>query len=368
MSVLGRYVSRMFLVRLAVVLFSIGGFGLLFDLLENGDSVLRGTSDRLGPLLHYGGLRLPVIFSEMLPLAALVAGILTVGDLLRHRELVIMWDGGVSPLGLIVRLIPVGLLLVVVKLALDDHVIPRATAELRAWGVGDYKRSSITGGSGEAIWLRSGDDVARIPLDAAARRRIDAITIFRRDDDGLLIERLDADGALPDADGWRLLDVTRRTIGAGRTDRLAELHWPGRIDLDEIALLAREPRELSMAQLGTIIAHQGFAIRATHPYETWLHVRLASAVVPFLLVLLAFALAGRFSRTATLAPIFIRSIAIGFSFHVIEGLVVALGEVGLLDPRIAAWGMPLGLAAVILLPPIIGELRLGGTARRLGRA
>ena len=74
------------------------------------------------------------------------------------------------------------------------------------------------------------------------------------------------------------------------------------------------------------------------------------------------------SRTGTLTPIFIRGIGIGFSFHVIEGLVVALGEVGLLDPRIAAWAMPLGLGAVVLLPPIIGELRLGGTARRLGPA
>jgi lipopolysaccharide export system permease protein len=367
MSVLGRYVSRMFLVRLAVVLFAVGGFGILFDLLENGESVVRGTDARLGPLVHYGLLRLPVITSEMLPLSALVAGILTVGDLLRHRELVIMWNGGISPSGLIVRLMPVGLLLVGAKLALDDVVIPRATSELRAWAVGDYRRSSITGGTGDAIWLGSGDDVVRIPKDAAARGEIDAITVFRRDAAGLLRERLDASRAAPEDGGWRLVDVTRRRIGAGETERLDALLWQGRIDLDEIALLAREPRELSMAQLRAIIAHRGFGIRPTHPYETWLQVRLAGAAVPFFLVLLAFALAGRFSRTGTLAPIFIRGIAIGFSFHVVEGLVVAIGEVGLLDPMLAAWAMPLGLGAVVLLPPILGELRLGRT-RRLGPA
>src|SRR3954452_3026660 len=100
----------MFLVRLAVVLFAVGGFALLFDLLENGDSVVRGSAGYRWPLATYALLRLPIILSEMMPLSALVAAILAVGDLLRHRELVIMWNGGVSPFGLIVRLLPVGLM------------------------------------------------------------------------------------------------------------------------------------------------------------------------------------------------------------------------------------------------------------------
>ncbi len=357
MSVLARYVSRMFLVRLAVVLFSVGGFGLLFDLLENGDNVARAANVHNWPILTYSLLRLPIIVSEMVPLAALVAGILTVGDLLRHRELVIMWNGGVSPLGLIVRLLPVGLLLVVAKFGVDDWVVPRASAELREWSVGDYRRSSIVGGDEASIWLRSGLDVVRIDRDAAARRRVTAITIFRRDADGLLLERLDAQSARQVGESWLLREVVRRTVGTGKVEQLESLRWTGRIDLDEIALIAREPRELSLAQLGTVIDNQAFGIRSTAAYSTWLHVRLANAVVPFLLVVLAFALAGRFSRTGTLAPIFIRGIGIGFTFHVAEGVVVALGEVGLVDPRVAAWALPAGLAIVVLLPPIIAELR-----------
>lgn len=356
MSVLGRYVSRMFLVRLAVVLFSVGGFGLLFDLLENGDNVAR-VGGHAWPILTYSLLRLPIIVSEMVPLAALVAGILTVGDLLRHRELVIMWNGGVSPLGLIMRLLPVGLLLVVVKFAVDDWVVPRASAALREWSVADYRRSSIVGGDATAIWLRSGQDVVRIDREAAARRRVVDITIFRRDADGLLLERLDAEAAREEADGWLLRNVTRRTVGTGRVEELPGVRWSGRIDLAEVALIAREPRELSLTQLGTVIANEAFGIRSTAAYSTWLHVRLANAVVPFLLVVLAFALAGRFSRTGTLAPIFIRGIGIGFSFHVAEGVVVALGEVGVVEPRLAAWALPVGLALVVLLPPILAELR-----------
>lgn len=368
MSVLARYVSRMFLIRLAVVLFSVGGFGLLFDLLENGDSVARAPAGHAWPILTYSLLRLPIILSEMVPLAALVAGILTVGDLLRHRELVIMWNGGVSPLGLIVRLLPVGLMLVAVKFAVDDWAVPRASAELRSWAVGDYKRTAIAGGDAEAIWLRSGNDLVRINKVAAARQRVTDITIFRRDDDGVLLERLDAAGARPVARGWILRDVTRRAVGSPRTEKLPGLAWAGKIDLGEIALLAREPRELSLTQLSQVITNEAFGIRSTAAYSTWLHVRLANAVVPFLLVVLAFALAGRFSRTGTLAPIFIRGIGIGFSFHVAEGIVVALGEVGLVEPRLAAWALPAGLALVVLVPPIVAELRERGQHGRLKSA
>jgi lipopolysaccharide export system permease protein len=364
MSVLGRYLSRMFLIRLAVVLFSVAGFGLLFDLLENADSVLRAAAGRQWPVLTYSLLRLPIIISEMITLSALVAGILTVGDLLRHRELVVMWNGGVSPLGVIVRLLPVGLLLVGLKFVIDDFLVPHTSGELRSWAVGEYKRAAGVAGVSEAIWLTSGQDIVRIPRSAAAKRQIDAITVFRRDQQGLLLERLDAKRAVPLPKGWELRDVTRRAVGSGREQQLDRVDWQGRIELGDIALLAREPRELSLSQLRTVIANRAFAIRSTDAYVTWFHVRLANAIVPFLLVVLAFGLARRFSRTGTLAPVFIRGIAIGFGFHICEGIVVALGEVGLVNPLLAAWALPLGLALVVLGPPIVTELRLGGLQTR----
>jgi lipopolysaccharide export system permease protein len=367
MSVLARYASRMLFVRFSVVVLSVAGFALVFDLLDAAQSVVRGADSPARALATYAGLRLPSLIAEMMPLAALIAGILTVGDLLRNRELVIVWNGGVSPLGIIWRLLPAGLVLIGLKFAIDDQLTPWSAAQLRSWGVGEYRHSSLIGGAPDAIWFESGDDAVRIRRDAAAVGEVRDIAIFRRDADGLLLERLDAPRAEPTVGGWRLQNVVRRTVGAHETERLTELAWRGTIDLDRIALLAREPRELSLAQLATVIANQGFAIRATDAYETWLHVRIAGAIVPFLLVILAFGVARRFSRTGTLAPIFLRGVGIGFSFLVAEGLLVALAEVGLVSPMLAAWLLPLGLATAVLLPPILAEIRVS-RAERLVRA
>src|SRR5262249_50340487 len=148
------------------------------------------------------------------------------------------------------------------------------------------------------------------------------------------------------------------------TEHLDRLAWTGQIPLAEIALLAREPRELSAAQLTTVIENNAFAMRATDAYATWLQVRFSNALVPFLFVVLAFGLARRFSRTGTFVPVFIRGIAIGFAFHIVQGLIVALGEVGLVGPRLAAWGLPIGLAICVLVPPVLAELRYGVASPR----
>ena len=93
------------------------------------------------------------------------------------------------------------------------------------------------------------------------------------------------------------------------SSRLATLDWPGAIDIARIQLLARPPRELGLGQLEDVIAAGGYGLRAREPYLTWLHQRLAGSFVPMFLMMLAFALVRRFSRTASIAPVFMAGIA-----------------------------------------------------------
>ena len=348
MSVLAGYLNRMFGVRLLVVLFGILGFGTIIDLIDVGPELVGSPDGALAAGLRYFGLRLPIMLSELMPLGALLAGLLAVADLLRHRELVVVWSIGVRPLRLLAMLLPAGLALVAVKFAIDDLAVPRATGELRLWGIGEYRHRPGDGQAGAYYWLRSGNDIVRLAADAIAAGQVREITIFRRADDGILAERIDAASATTMAGGWRLEQVTRSIVSQGRTVRLAILDWPGAIDVARIQLLARPPRELGLGQLRDVIAAGGYGLRAREPYLTWLHQRLAGSFVPMFLMMLAFALVRRFSRTASIAPVFMTAIAIGFALLISSGVASALGEVGLLSPVLAGWGPPLLLAAIVL--------------------
>jgi LPS export ABC transporter permease LptG len=349
MKVLTRYLNRMFLVRFAVVLFGVIGFAAVIDLIDVGPELVKAGDGGAGPALRYFGLRLPIMLSELMPIAALIAGLLTVADLLRHREMVVIWSSGVRPLTVLRMLLPVGLVLVGAKFVVDDVALPRATTELRIWGIGEYRHRPGEGQAGEYYWVRSGDDIVRLAAPAAVVGKVEDVTIYRRDPAGILIERLTAARAEPAPDGWRLLDVTRSAIGAHTLERLPDLDWPGVIDLERIGLLARPPRELALPQLWDIARSGGYGLRAAEPYRTWLHQRVASAFVPMLLMMLGFALVRRFSRTASIAPVFMIAVGIGFTLIILSGVTSALGEVGVLAPPLAAWGPLLLLAAIVLL-------------------
>jgi len=349
MTVLTGYLNRMFLVRFLVVLFGIIGFAAVVDLLDVAEELVGEPEGVVAAGLRYFGLRLPIMLSEMMPIAALIAGLLAVADLLRHRELVVIWSSGVRPLTILKLMLPAGLLLVATKFAVDDLALPRAASALRLWGIGDYRSTPQEGQSGDYYWLRSGHDVVRLSADAITRGEIRDVTIFRRDDDGILTERVEAERATTIPGGWRLEEVTRSRVAGREVDNLPSLDWPGAIDVDRVRLLARPPRELGLLQLQEIASAGGYGLRAREPYLTWLHQRVAGAFVPMFLMMLSFALVRRFSRTASIAPVFMTAVGIGFTLIILNGVASALGEVGLIAPALAGWGPTAALAALVLL-------------------
>ena len=171
--------------------------------------------------------------------------------------------------------------------------------------------------------------------------RLSDITIFRRGDDGILTERLQAaESATPLAEGWRL---RAGHPGAGRRAASSigcrALDWPGQIDIDRIQLLARPPRELDAASSCSRSLQRG-RLRAAgaRALPDLAHQRIAGAFVPMFLMMLAFALVRRFSRTASIAPVFMTAVAIGFSLLIMSGVASALGEVALHRARISPAG------------------------------
>jgi LPS export ABC transporter permease LptG len=348
MSVLTRYLNRMVLVRFGVVLFGIIGFATVVDLLDVAEDLAQTPEGIVVAGLRYVGLRLPIMLSELMPIAAMIAGLLAVGDLLRHRELVVIWSSGVRPLTILKLLLPAGLALVAAKFVIDDLAVPQATGSLRAWGIGDYRHTPIDGQAGAFQWLRSGGDIIRLSANAVSIGELRDITVFRRDPKGILEERLDAPRGTVVEGGWRLEDVTRRIIADRRTERLPSVELDLAIDLEQVRLMARPPRELPLVQLVRIAAEGGYGLRALEPYRTWLHQRIAGALFPMLLMMLAFALVRRFSRTASIAPVFLTAVATGFTFLITSGVLSALGEVGLVRPILAAWSPTLVLALLVL--------------------
>ncbi|MFQ5971607.1 MAG: LptF/LptG family permease [Alphaproteobacteria bacterium] len=355
MKLLARYISRLFLLRFGLLL--IGGVALIlsFDLLERGDNLIAAVGGDTAVFVRYAVLRFPDIALQLMPIAALLGAILTLGDLLRHRELLVIWSTGVSPFGLIRGLLPAGLLIVAGHFAISNWAVPASAVVLRAWNVGPYKDSGL--GYQPSFWVRSDTDLVRVPTASALSGNLENLTIFRRDADGMLIERLDAHEARQSQEGLLLIGVTRRSVEPLDTSTHARLRWEGRLETDKFSLLSRGPRELRITEIRNLIVNEAYGQRPTELYRTWLHYRMASALGPVLMILLAISLLQGIRRARTFGWLLVFGVSFGFGFFVFDNIALAIGEVGFLPPWMAAW------APTVILLCLVGSFLLRPESR-----
>ncbi len=360
MTVLSRYLCGHALLRTVGALIALSALALLFDLLDAGDDLLDDGVEGVRDLLVYIVLRLPSLMSQMLPVACLTGGLISVTALLRYRELEALWGFGHSPYALMARLMPLMLVISFSQLLLDDQLVPPTVAELRMWQVGPFK-GQLGGVAGNYLWMRDGRDILRLQTTPGNDDELVNLTIFRRDAEGMLEERWHADKARRSDDGWILENVIVAPLGR-TNEHLETLAWHGTIDTGQLALLATPPRELSLRSLLTIVEADAFNLRPLQSYLVWLNARFALAVLAPLMLLLPFALAREAPRQQAWLAIHIPAVTIGFCFIVFGGLTTAVGETGLVNPVLAAWGPTLLLALIILALPYLRS----GAGRALG--
>jgi lipopolysaccharide export system permease protein len=343
MPLFARYLTRLFAVRFALLLAGLTALVALLDLMAHGGAVAAGEG--AGGLWRYAGLRLPLIVSRLLPFTVLIAALLTLTGMARHRELIVLIGAGVSQFGLMVAFLPALVAIAAVHFWLDDRVAPAAIAELRAWQAAGYGAGEALPG-GAAVWLRQGTDVIRLKgVQAPGKERLAGVTIFRRDAEGILVERIDAASAVLEGGGWVLHGVARFDVASNTVANQARLAWDGDLRPSLAASLAAHPRELSFAQVGALAAATGQGNRPLYLYQVWLNRKLVAPLASLLMVLFAVPLGQRFERRGGAATI-AAGVAIGFCFFVFDGFTLVVGEAGLLPPWIAAWAPTLAFAAI----------------------
>ncbi len=212
--IITRYVSRRLAANVVIVLIVITTLSLTFELMEEGDNVAKHAGSVVPAISRYVALRLPEVIAELLPFAALLGAVIAVGLLLRHSEIVAIWNSGISAFGLMRTVLPVGLLLVAIQIGLDDRLVPPTRGALEAWGVGKAaEREGMLGRATESVWLLTDDsDVVHIPKSAATASHFAGLEIFRRDESGQLVAYTFAGDARRDGSRWLLSNVTRRSV------------------------------------------------------------------------------------------------------------------------------------------------------------
>lgn len=352
MPTLTRYVSRVFLAHLVLMLVGFVTLVQLFDLLNNAGGLFKRHGDGTMVLLRYAGLRLPEIVTSLVPFSVLMASLMSLARLALHNEVLALKAAGLSYYRLLVSFVPALLCVAALHLALADQLAPAASRSLAEWEAAAMALDPEVierGPVDTSIWVRNGPTIVRVGQVLDDGRELRDLTLFRRDEDGNLVDRITAAYALHRHGGWQLRETERFSISerpGGELVRAPEMNWETDLLPDHFADLQAPPGSLSMRELIGFLSEAGVGNHPSYWYDTLLQKRIALPVTSFLMLLLAAPVAQALQRYGGMGGALVVGISLGFLYFVTDGLGLALGQVGAIPPLLAAWLAPMLFASV----------------------
>jgi lipopolysaccharide export system permease protein len=320
---------------------TVGAFVVIYliaDFFDRFDSFLRHDASA-SAILRYFLLKIPMVVTQVTPVAVLAGGLVGLGLLARQQEFVALRACGVSIWQIITPLIALAALISVTVFAWNETVVP---ASARRWHLIENteikKRPMATVFMGREVWYHGRAGFYNIDRVSAGRQMLYGLSIYQVGPDFRPVRMIEADAATWDGSGWTLVGARTRLLRGGGEEVPGAP--PGFVlpeTLEEFRVVSVEPEELSYGMLRRQIKQLRRRGVDTSENLVDLHLKLALPAASLMMMLLAVPLAASGSRVTSLAASIALGFVVGFSYFVLVAFTRALGQSGALPPAVAAW-------------------------------
>ena len=346
MWLLHRYICRQFL---RFFWLGLGGCAALFLIVELFDRMdeFIGRQVFWHDALRYVLFKLPGIVYEIVPLAFLLASVLTFSTLTRHNEITAVRAGGIAPLRLAWPLFFIGGIGCMALLVAQEYLLPYTNQTYRLIWRTRIQREKIEARLGlfkqGQIWYRAAPRLWDIQLSKPLENRFLGVTIYELDAAGVIRRRYDAAEARWDSQGWILQQGVLRVFEAdgafaGPPEDFVQQRFDFPERPTEISATQKQPEEMGIREIlayARKLRHQGFPNAL---YLVEFHGKLAFAAVCIIMAGFGVPLALHLNRSGGAARAIGLTLCCGFSYWIVHSAAMALGQNGQLPPAVAAWG------------------------------
>ena len=341
LRLLDRYVARRYLSVAALAFFALLGIYYISTAIDKSERLFKGQATG-AMLVQYFYYSTPQFIAYIVPVAALVAALATIGGLTRSSELVVVRACGVSLYRTAVPLFILSFIWSVGLFALDDRVL--APANRKAEALADRIRGNLPAASGVLTtpdWFAGSDNrIYYYTGFDAARQTVSGVSVFEMlPDRSRLSSHLSVATAqftggqwharngwvqrFPTADSATRESFTERTIALPPPARFAGPVTPSS-DLMTFGELRRHIADLEA--------------RGANRSESRVRLqsRIAFPLVTVVMTLLGVPFGSTFGRRGALYGVGF-ALILGAMYWLLNTFFVAVGEAGLLQPTLAAW-------------------------------
>ncbi|MFM9851652.1 MAG: LPS export ABC transporter permease LptG [Sphingomonadaceae bacterium] len=333
------YMAWMFLTRSFGVLLALVLILQSLDMLGQTGKIMAFPGNGTPEIMRYVSLRMPQIIEQFLPFSILLGTLVTLMTLNANSEIISMKAAGLSAHQVLAPLIVASILVAGLSFAFNDRIVTRATTALEKWQRVNYGKVAGDSKAQVNIWVRDGDNLinAETVAGRGAATRLTGVTIYSRTGDELN-SIVSAERGKPAAGGWELEGARRFDVVKGTEAKLGTISVGAGIRPDQFTLASVKASHLTFSALWQAIGDLKRAGRRTSALEAGMWHKISGPLSSVLMPLLAAVAAFGVARSGGLLIRAVIGMALGFGYFVADNFGLAMGNLGVYPPLLAAWG------------------------------
>jgi lipopolysaccharide export system permease protein len=354
MKIVDRYLINEYLGNLLFITLSLISLFLIIDFFEKFRMFLSNHAT-FGQMGSYFFFRLPMIISQILPAAILLASLVTCGYLSRHSEITAMKANGISLYRIALPILTIAVLISLLIFFLSEWVTPYTNDRAENIRLVEVqKRRSMGSFKQDQIWYRGQKGIYNFRLFEAQTNTLHGITIHYLDREMKLVMRLDAERGEWKEGRWLFHNILITHFNDGEFPVISKVRQQV-VDLPErpsdFQVVQKDAAAMGYIELKRYIRKlQAEGYDATR-YFVDLHGKIAFSLVSIILAVIGISFSLRSERSGGIAQGIGAGLVIGFSYWLVYAFGMSLGRSGTLPPFIAAWfaNILFGAASVFLV-------------------
>lgn len=336
MDKLTLYIWRSILVAIMLMLMLLVGIEFIFSLVNEIRFIGAGHYTTLKALIFIA-LTLPQQIAQLFPMATLVGTLMGLGLLASRSELIVMQQAGLSVQDIIIAVLKLALILSFCAIVLSEVIAPiseKTAHEIKALSISQGQALRTTQG----VWLKDGNEFIHIQ-SILPFNRLEGITRYEFDEQGLLLKASTAAYAEHEQDHWILHQIAQTRFDNNKTykEHIDKMHWQSQMSPDTLDIVGiKDLTELSAVGLWQTIAYRQQNQLDANPYILAFWQKIVRPLATLVMMFLAIPFVFGPLRSATMGMRLLVGILVGFVFFTINQLFGPLTLVYQWPPFIGA--------------------------------
>jgi lipopolysaccharide export system permease protein len=354
LTILDRYVTKEYVKVFFIILVSFTALFVIVDLFERMRMFLSNHAT-LPQIVSYLTFMIPVFISQTIPVAVLLASLITFSQLSKYSEILAMKANGISLHRTSVPIIIFTSVICVFSFLFNEFITPYTNERaVHIKRIEIEKQKPLGSFKQGQIWYRGKDGIYNFKMFEPSTNTISGITINYLDKNFTLQRRIDAEKAQWNHNQWVFQNLM---ITRFQGEQFPALEWASSKVIhipekpDDFTVVQKDASNMGFMDLKNYITKmQSEGYDATR-YIVDMHGKVSFNLVSMILVVIGISFSlMKSERSGGIMQSVGVGIVIGFSYWIVHAFAMSLGRSGTIPPIASAWiaNIILGSASLLM--------------------